>query len=140
MGKNIISEKQLTNIIKKVLNEYIEGSEALKLDPEEPLVEMARINKKETGKCIFPYDAWEVKIWSNDHNPPHFHIKRNGWNVSFVIETGEILMLNSQGQKQEDFNYMVEYVPKWLNSKCFMMPKITNRENAMLQWEQLHDE
>lgn len=47
--------------------------------------EMARINKKETGRCLFPYNTWELKIWSNDHTPPHFHIICDGWNVSYKI-------------------------------------------------------
>lgn len=139
--KKVISEEQISNVINKVLNEYIEGNSARVLsEPSEMLTEMARINKKETGNCIFPYNAWELKIWSNDHNPPHFHIIRNGWNVSFNIETGKILQIESHGSKTEDYNYMISNVNQWLSSQCFMMPKITNRENAILQWEQLHDD
>ena len=138
--KKVISEEHISNVINKVLKEYIEESSArVLLEPSEMLTEMARINKKETGNCIFPYNTWELKIWSNDHNPPHFHIIRNGWNVSFNIETGKVLQIESKGSKAEDYNYMISNVNQWLSSQCFMMPKITNRENAILQWEQLHD-
>ena len=98
------------------------------------------INKKETGNSIFPYNEWKLEILSNDNNPPHFHIKRNGWNVSFIIESGEVLQIESQGPKLDDYNYMITNVEEWLNADCCIMPKITNKENAMLQWEQLNDE
>ena len=41
---------------------------------KETLVEMARINLKEVGSVPFPTNKFEIKIWSNDHNPPHFHL------------------------------------------------------------------
>ena len=101
--------------------------------------EMARINKKENGKCIFPYNSWELKIWSNDHNPPHFHIICDGWNVSFTIEDGELLQIEGRGANASTFEYMKNNVKEWLSSNCFAQPKLTNKENATLQWEQLHD-
>lgn len=106
---------------------------------KQPNIEMSYINKKETDNSIFPYNLWELKILSNDHNIPHFHILRNGWNVSFIIESGDVLKIESYGKNNEDYNYMVNNVKQWLNSKCFLLPKITNRENATTQWEQLHD-
>ena len=32
------------------------------------IVEMARINKNENNG-VFPFNSFEVKIWSNDHSP-----------------------------------------------------------------------
>ena len=52
----------------------------------ETLVEMARINLKEIGSVPFPTNKFDIKIWSNDHNPPHFHVICEGWNISFTIE------------------------------------------------------
>ncbi len=106
----------------------------------EPLNEMARINKKETGNCLFPYNKWELKIWSNDHTPPHFHILCDGWNASFCIEDGSLLEIKTRGKENSIFEYMQANVEKWLSSKCFAQPKLSNRENAMLQWEQIHDD
>lgn len=102
--------------------------------------EMARINKKETGRCLFPYNIWELKILSNDHTPPHFHIICEGWNVSYKIEDGSILQIEGKGKNGQIFDYMQRHVKEWLSTKCFAQPKLTNQENAMLQWEQLHDE
>ena len=102
--------------------------------------EMPRINKKETDRCIFPYNAWKIEIFSNDHTPPHFHIISDGWNVSYKIEDGNMLQIEVIGKNDSIFDYMEKHVKEWLSTKCFVQPKLTNQENAMLQWEQLHDE
>jgi hypothetical protein len=104
------------------------------------ITEMARINKNETRRSIFPYELWEVKICSSDNNPPHFHIIREGWDVSFTIKDGDLLMVKSRGVNKSIYYYMCGNVKRWLSSQCAIIPQITNQENAMLQWEQLHDE
>ena len=128
---------KLDKIITESINDFINEDMVMH---REPLLEMARINKKETGRCIFPCNKWEVKIRSDDHNPPHFHIICNGWNVSYVIEDGRRLGILSEGSEKNIFDYMEANVQEWLSSKCFVQPKLTNRENAILQWEQIHDD
>lgn len=131
MKKTItLTESDLNKMVLDCINQVNERREML--------VEMARINKNETGNSIFPFDKWEVKIWSNDHNPPHFHIICDAWNVSFTINDGEVIESKGNGNKQI-FDYMVNNVNKWLLSKCASQPKLTNQENAMLVWEQLHE-
>lgn len=108
---------------------------------EEPLVEMARINLKEEGKnAIFPYNKFEVRIWSNDHNPPHFHVRSEGWEILFTIDTGKLLEIKKKGKNQSVYRYICTHVDEWLNSKCFFMPKLTNKENAEIAWAQIHNE
>ncbi len=34
-------------------------------------------------------DGIQIFINANDHNPPHFHIKKNEYNAVFSIETGK---------------------------------------------------
>lgn len=104
-----------------------------------PIVDMARINKEENCKGVFPYSTWEVKMWSNDHNPPHFHIIRDGWNVSFLIEDGSIFEVKTKGAEKNIFDYMCKNVNKWLDSKCFIEDSITNKKNALNVWNQIHD-
>ena len=137
-----INEEQLKEIVKESVKRVLDESAALALNYDEasmPLTEMARINMKETGKnSIFPYNAWEVKIWSDDHEPPHFHIKRNGWNVSFNIETGELIEILKRGSEDNVLDYMQANVNKWLNSPSAILPLITNKQNALTQWLQLH--
>lgn len=141
MAKKVIriTEAKLNQIVKETINEF-QSANINERDDRDVLVEMARINKNETGKCIFPYNKWEVKIWSFDHNPPHFHIRCDRWNVSFVIENGNVLEVLEKGDDKQVYEYMVANADKWLSSKCFAQPKLTNRENAQLIWEQLHDE
>jgi len=138
----------IDKIITETINKVVEETTLTAVQPitatkvirhQDMIIEMARINKKETSKCIFPYNSWEMKIWSNDHNPPHFHILCDGWNVSFKIDDGEVLQIEGKGGNSSIFEYMVNNVKEWLSSQCFAQPKLTNKENAILQWEQLHD-
>ncbi len=139
MAKTVkITERELNRIIQEEINDFKEPILTERRDGT-LLVEMARINKNEIGDCIFLYNKWEGKIWSNDHNPPHFHIICNQWNVSFDIQSGKLMEIEKRGTENNIFNYMVANVEKWLSSPCHAQPKLTNRENATLIWEQLHD-
>ena len=102
--------------------------------------EMSRINKKETDRCIFPYNAWKIEIFSNDHAQPHFNIISDGWNVSYKIEDGNMLQIEGIGKNDSIFDYMEKHVKEWLSTKCFAQPKLTNQENAMLLWQQIDDD
>ena len=137
-----LTESQLREIVKESVARCLDKNSTIALnyyDEPEPLVEMARINMEEDGKgSIFPFNAWEVKIWSNDHEPPHFHIKRNRWNVSFNIETGAVMEIISKGSENNVYDYMIANVSEWLNRPSAILPQITNRQNAMIQWKQLH--
>ncbi len=101
-------------------------------------MEVSKINTNESN--IFPYNEFEVKIWSNDHEPPHFHVICDGWNVSYAMEDGRRLEVLSKGCERNVFDYMEANVLKWLSSKCFIQPILTNKENTILQWVQLHDD
>lgn len=105
--------------------------------PQSLLNEMARINKKEFYG-FFPYNKFELKIWSNDHNPPHFHVFSDGWDIIVGIEDGEILRVNAQGKSSKIYKYIEDNIKDWLDSECIVTPKLTNRENAMSVWEQIN--
>ena len=107
---------------------------------KETLVEMARINLKEIGSVPFPTNKFEIKMWSDDHNPPHFHVICEGWNISFTIEDGRELEVKNIGNHSSTYNYIVKNIPIWLDMPCKNAPKISNTENAFLQWQQLHEE
>ena len=130
MEKKIIrlTENELHKIVEQTATQVIDtmtSSMPYQVNTQSGMItEMARINKNETGRSIFPYEAWEVKIWSSDHNPPHFHM----------------LMVKSRGGNKSIYDYMCSNVKRWLSSICSAQRKLTNQENAMLQWEQLHDE
>ena len=140
MNKKVLFEKKVRDIVNETIKKYINESPALKINnvDDDPalLTEMARINTKE--KNIFPYNDYNVHIWSNDHNPPHFHVMREDWDVIFLIDSGELFKVKNFGKDKKIYKYMIENVKKWLSNPCCMQPKLTNQENALLQWEQLH--
>jgi len=109
----------------------------LKLHSNKSLFEeVARINIKENE--FFSFNEYEIKIQSHDHNPPHLHIKSDGWNIAYEIETGKEIEIIERGEQRNVYEYITKNVVKWLDNKCALIPQITNRENAMAQWIQLH--
>lgn len=137
--KCFITEDKINKIVDEVVNEVISKSLNETGDEENGLlVETARINTNDRG--IFPFDSFEVKIWSNDHNPPHFHVIKDGWDISFVIETGELLDVKFQGKKIDIGEYIINNVENWLADKCAILPIVSNRDNARAVWCQLHED
>ena len=103
------------------------------------ITETARINKREQDNAIFPYSSYNVCILSNDHTPPHFHVKCDGWDIAFTIDEGELHRLISRGNDLKQYDYVVNNAPKWLLQPFALFPQMTNQENAMVVWEELHD-
>ena len=104
----------------------------------EPLCEIARINVCESGNGLFPYNKWELKVYSNDHTPPHFHVIADGWDVSFLIENGELYRINKKGKNKQIYKYMLANIGEWLSAKCAVLPIATNQQNANAVWKQIH--
>lgn len=100
--------------------------------------EKARINMRETRAEIFPYEEFQVYILSDDSEPPHLHISKDGWEILFLIDTGELYKINAEGLNNYTYDYIVNNIHRWLDKECSIMPQITNRENANLLWLQLH--
>lgn len=100
---------------------------------KESLNEMARINKKDFR--YFPYNKFDIRIWSNDHNPPHFHVICDGWDIVVGIEDGSILRVKTVGKSSQVYSYVEKNINGWLDSKSSMMKTSTNREFAMATWE-----
>ena len=131
------------------LNEYIRehSVELLRKTPEklleildleihrEPLNEMAKMNLKDPMNSPFQPNKFDIIIWSNDHNPPRFHIKGpEEWDVTFSIETGEPLKVKHIGKSSKYYKYMVDNVPIWLKMPCSVNKKITNRDFLDARW------
>jgi hypothetical protein len=82
MPNNLILEKILTD----VLQIYMHYNEA---DIEELLKQPNLVKKERVDKI----DGLEVIIYTNDHNPPHFHVKTKDKKIDakFSIETGNYI-------------------------------------------------
>lgn len=128
----IIREYQLHQIPEYdiLLNE-----EYIRNEYKDSLNEMAKINVKEF-KGYFPYNKFDIRIWSNDHNPPHFHVIGEGWDIVVEIETGDIIKTKKIGKNSKFYSYVKDVVKDWLKSKCAVSPKLTNKENALSIWVQ----
>lgn len=102
--------------------------------------EQARINMYESGRVIFPYYSFVVYIDSKDIEPPHFHVEKDDWKLSFKIDDGKLYQIENRGTNQAIFDYIVLNVPLWLSFQSCNRPKETNQENAFATWNELHDE
>ena len=127
--KILTFEEYTMESIKKVLNEEPQMNTDL-------ITEMARINTDESN--IFPHNSYEIQIWSNAHIPPHFHILKDGWDVSFLIEYGELYKINKVGKNKQIYKYMLANIGKWLSANCAVLPIATNQQNANAIWKQIH--
>lgn len=128
------------NILKDIINEILNKKKDYIILNCEPTIEMARINTKEFYG-LFPYNKFDMRIWSNDHNPPHFHIKADGWEVVVDIENGNILKTISYNKKDSTmFSYIKDNIKNWLDCPNVRNKNITNRENAMAIWDMNHEE
>lgn len=149
---DIKDERILERILKHnspedVINEIVgfEISKYSKIDNtpfkniDNDINEMARINLDEGSNNIFPYNKFDVRIWSNDHMPMHFHVLSEGWDISFTIVSGELYRINRQGDNKKIYKYIVSNVKKWLNSESAIAAPFTNAQNAKIVWRQLHD-
>ncbi|EAP88573.1 DUF4160 domain-containing protein [Croceibacter atlanticus] len=76
----------LVNILEDLLNQYWNTSG----DNIELILENSNSNIKERVKTI---NNLEIIIYSNDHNPPHFHVKSKDLkiNAKFLISNGELI-------------------------------------------------
>lgn len=140
-GEYLLSDMQvlMLNVISLTTIEYGKHINHDEIPPHihtEPLCEIAHINTDESN--LFPHNLYDIQIWSNDHMPPHFHILKDGWDVSFLIENGELYKINKEGKNKHIYEYMLANIGKWLSANCAILPIATNKENANATWEQIH--
>ena len=79
-----------------------------------------------------PFDIRGLKLWfwSGDHEPPHFHAKRQGeWEVkvSFLLEPGE--MIEFVGTGKEPGRSTVKEITRLAEE---------HRLELLEQWEEIH--
>ena len=75
-----------------------------------------------------------ITMYYDDHNPPHFHVIAEGWDLSFLIENGELYRVNTIGDNMATYNYIVKQVPKWLKMRSKIFKHNTNQEVAENIW------
>ena len=136
---NILDEIELSNNLKMINEldkEYIELY--INENYKSSLNEMARINVDEVNG-YFPYNKFNVVIFSNDHNPPHFHIIAEDWDIRVEIESGEILSVKHIGKHSNIYSFVQKNVKEWLKVKNNIYNQLTNQEVAYNEWKMNND-
>ena len=80
----------------------------------------------------FQIDGLKIWFWSNDHEPPHFHAKRNGeWEVkvSFMLDQSEMIEVECWSKKTPS-----KRVLKELASSAEK-----HRVELLKQWQEIRD-
>lgn len=136
-----LTQEQLERVVSTAVKKLMTEEAALKLDyyeqsELEELVEMARLNKDNGGNTPFPSNVYEVKMWSNDHEPPHFHIINNqeDWEVTADLD-GNILAVKRQSKKM-NIQQIEKMCKEWLSQKNKY--GTTNRVLAVQSWDVIH--
>lgn len=119
------------NHMKKTFKDFI--------DEPATLTEIARMNVDEINGAL-PMNKYDVRIWSNEHEPAHIHIcapsrKNPEYEVMFDIETGEVVGIKFDRKNRASFDFLVPVVKKWLDEKSAIDNTKTNREMCRMQWK-----
>lgn len=88
---------------------------------------------------MFPSDKFKINIYPNDHEPPHFHVICEGWDVGIIIENGDLYRINKRGTRDTVYNYIVKNIKEWLESKNMSNKNTTNQDNIVSLWESFHE-
>lgn len=110
-----------------------------KLINRDPIFEMALLNKGDCGLSDFPPSIFKIIIWNKEKEPPHIHIKAQGWDVSMLIDDEIILSVNTVGDENFVFLYIVKYIPRWLEQPSYINNNLTNKEVCKNIWKVLND-
>lgn len=138
--------KMLKTLVRECLHEEMDKREFLKNVPtlkeqrlkaddyeNHQLNEMAKLNTKEFFS-LFPYNKFDIVVYSNDHEPPHFHVVVNGWNIVVGIADGKILDIRRYGKNSSMYTFVKNNIEEWLESPSLIDKAKTNREIAFQEW------
>jgi hypothetical protein len=106
---------------------------------ESKIQEIAHINRRETESRLFPDGEYDVRVYSDDAEPSHLHVVKDDWDIAFLIESGELYKVYQHGSSKDVYDYAIYNIKRWLASRSYLQPKITNKECARIVWLQLHD-
>lgn len=141
-----ITKCELREAVQTVLRQEIPSIMALNtpISQQKSLNEIARINVKDKGN-IFPYNAYEICVYSNDLNPPHIHVisKQEGYMVRISIASGDLVSVESYGSRERNssFSDVVKQVKAWFK-QASNVPGFsgkTNQEVALGMWSTMNE-
>ena len=109
--------------------------DAFEID-DKMLLEIARLNVGSDSNSPFPSNIYDLRMWSNDHDPIHFHVtnKQEGWKVTCSIE-GNVLSIKKQTPSL-NIKKVEKLCKEWLNGTNKY--GINNKQNAKSIWDSIH--
>jgi hypothetical protein len=114
------------NILERILEDLLKSYMELSESEIDSLLQQPNKSLKER---IGTVNDLRIIIWSNDHNPPHFHVisKDYSINARFLIENGELM---SGDIKSKDLKKIKAFYssPK----TKLVMEKVWNKKNKNL--------
>ncbi|MBO7145938.1 MAG: hypothetical protein J6W13_14095 [Salinivirgaceae bacterium] len=112
-----------------------EGKEEWANGYRPPLKPFFVLNEKDTEHSLFPHSQWELKLLQGDSEPARFHVIGKGWDVTFGIESGEVLNVLADGTEKADYEYACSHIKDWLKADSLLMGEYKNIEFARLMWK-----
>lgn len=106
--------------------------------------DVACLNIKDKGGP-FPFQAYDIKVYSIDHNPPHIRLtsRLEGYVICISIADGELVSVKSYGNREKSslFSDVVKMAKVWLERPSTVpgFSGKTNWEVASGIWETMHD-
>lgn len=101
-----------------------------------PIQEMAKCNSNDSMISPFPPNKFDIIMWPNNHNPPHFHVKGpEEWEVTFAIENGKPLKVKHIGKSSKFYKYMEKNIPVWLSQASAIDSGRTNKQILENLWK-----
>lgn len=123
----------------KNFNEFVNdgtlSEKSFEID-DKMLLEMARLNVGNDSNSPFPSNIYDLRMWSNDHEPIHFHVTNNqeGWEVTCSID-GDVLSIKKQ-TKSLNIKNVEKLCKAWLDETNKY--GINNKQNAKSIWDSIH--
>lgn len=102
---------------------------------ESLIYEMSNINKLDSS--YLPSNSYKIIVWENDHLPPHVHVKKDGFDIKFLIENGEFYGYGTHCKKPKQYqlNDIKKRFKLWLYEKH---AGISNQSLAYLEWIRIY--
>ena len=136
-------KKNIDVIISEEIQKTLEDNSYWELNNgRKPLMEMAKLNKKDNETSPFPSNAYSIIVQGDGsaNKPPHIHIisKQEGFNIRVLINNGTLMSVVSYGNRNrgDSFSDILKKVSVWFNMPS-SMPKFngTNQEIALILWD-----
>lgn len=109
------------------------------LEGVSPFHKMSHINIQDGADSVFSQDKFDVYVRYIDKGAPRFHVSKDGWDVTFFISNGTVHNICNRGANMRVLNEMRVNAVKWLNHPCTIQPSMTNGQNALLKWKEVHE-